>query len=443
MQALPTQVDAVVVGAGQAGLATSHYLSAFGIEHVVVERERVGESWRSGRWDSFSLVTPNWMTRLPGEYLEAGTAALFLPRDALVERLERFASNLPVLTGVAVLSVTMAADGYRIQTSSGQITARVVVVAAGGQRIPTIPGYAAELAAQIDQIDASHYRSPNALGSGAVLIVGGGQSGVQIAEELAVSGRDVLLATSRVARVPRRYRGRDVHEWSVELGLYDQPVEQVSDQRQLREAHPMLSGGRGGHTIALQQLARDGVRLLGRLTAIEDTKLHFAADVADNVRYADERAGQFRHAVDEHIARTGVIAPPQELDPVERPWHAPLATDLVLDSRSERIATVIWATGFRPDLEWLHVPVQASGGTLAHRRGITALPGLYVVGYPWLSNRGSGLLYGVDADAARIGQHAAAVLGAGRRGQAIASSWRTARCGSHWAGRASEAGFRS
>jgi putative flavoprotein involved in K+ transport len=183
----------------------------------------------------------------------------------------------------------------------------------------------------------------------------------------------------------------------------------------------MLSGARGGHTIALQQLARDGVRLLGRLTEVDDTKLRFAPDLPDNIRYADEQAARFRNMVDQHIARTGVVAPLPDIDPVEQTWDGADSAGLVLDSRTERIGTVIWATGFGPDLDWLDVPVLARDGTLAHRRGITALPGLYLVGHPWLSTRGSGILYGVDADAARIAQHAAADLGAGGWDQAALS----------------------
>ena len=418
---LPTAVDVVVVGAGQAGLATSHYLQAFGVEHVVLERGRVGETWRTARWHSFTLVTPNWMTRLPGEYLEPGSAERFLFRGELVARLERLAARLPVRTDVDVVSVAPGHSGYRVQTTSGLVRARVVVVAGGGQRRPTIPGLAEALPLTVQQLDASRYRAPDAVGPGAVLVVGSGQSGVQITEELAAAGRDVLLATSRVARAPRRYRGRDVHEWSVELGVYDQPTEQVSDRRQLREAHPMLSGARGGHTIALQQLARDGVRLLGRLTEVDDTKLRFAPNLPDNIRYADEQAARFRNMVDQHIARVGVVAPPPDIDPVERTWNGADRAALVLDSRTERIGTVIWATGFGPDLNWLDVPVLARDGSLAHRRGITALPGLYLVGHPWLSTRGSGILYGVDADAGRIAQHAAADLGAGDGDLAVPS----------------------
>jgi putative flavoprotein involved in K+ transport len=243
----PGPVDVVVVGAGQAGLAVSYYLRAFGVEHVVLERGRVGESWRSARWDSFTLVTPNWMTRLPGYVLGAGTGSDFFPRDAVVGLLEGFAASLPVNEGVEVVSVTTDGHGYLVTTPAQQFFARAVVIAGGGQRIPVVPPLAARLPAELHQCDAARYRNPAGLPPGAVLVVGSGQSGAQIADELAAAGREVLLATSRVARVPRRYRGRDVHEWSVELGLYDQATDAVTDPAEFREPHPMLSGARRAH----------------------------------------------------------------------------------------------------------------------------------------------------------------------------------------------------
>jgi putative flavoprotein involved in K+ transport len=403
-----SDVDVVIVGAGQAGLTVSYYLRAYDIEHVVLERDEIAESWRSARWDSFTLVTPNWMTRLPGVALASGTAGDFLPRGAVVGMLERFARGLPVHTGTGVLSVTASDRGYTVVTTSGPIAARAVVVAGGGQRCPVIPGLASGIAADIHQSDAAHYRSPAALPPGAVLVVGSGQSGAQIASELVAAGREVLLATSRVPRVPRRYRGRDVHEWTVELGLYDQPADAVADPAELREPHPMLSGARGGHTISYQQLARDGVRLLGRLVHAEGHRLRFGPELAQNMQYADERASRFRRAVDEYVARAGIAAPPPDTDPAERAEPRPGMAPETLDTRAERIATVIWCTGFGPDTGWLRVPVLTPGGAPAHTRGVTAFPGLYVAGYPWLSNRGSGILYGVAADAARIAQHIAA-----------------------------------
>src|SRR5215470_6027336 len=223
----PGPVDVVVVGAGQAGLAVSYYLRAFGVEHVVLERGRVGESWRSARWDSFTLVTPNWMTRLPGYQMAADSGGDFVPRDDVVAMLEALAAGLPVREQTEVTSVAAGSHGYQVATATGTIAARAVVIAGGGQRRPVIPRLAAGLPAAVVQSDAARYRNPTALPPGAVLVVGSGQSGAQIASELALAGRDVLLATSRVPRVPRRYRGRDVHEWAVELGLYDQPAEAV------------------------------------------------------------------------------------------------------------------------------------------------------------------------------------------------------------------------
>jgi len=407
------QVEVVVVGAGQAGLAVSYYLRAFGVEHVVLERGRTGESWRSARWDSFTLVTPNWMTRLPGYQMAAGTGGDFPPRDDVVAMLTQLAGGLPVRERTEVTAVAAGARGYQVTTATGPIAARAVVVAGGGQRRPVIPRLAAGLPAAVVQSDAARYRSPAALPPGAVLVVGSGQSGAQIADELALAGRDVLLATSRVPRVPRRYRGRDVHEWAVELGVYDQPAEAVTDPAEFTEPHPMLSGAHGGHTVSYQQLARDGVRLLGRLAAAEDGKLRFGPDLPGNMQYADAGAARFRRMVDDYVARAGIVAAQPDTDPAERPVPGLARSPESLDIRGEHIATVIWCTGFGPDTGWLHVPVLRPDGAPAHTRGVTAFPGLYVAGFPWLSNRGSGLLYGADADAVRVAQHIAAA-GRGR-----------------------------
>jgi len=402
------QIEVVVVGAGQAGLAVSYYLRAFGVEHVVLERGRVGESWRSARWDSFTLVTPNWMTRLPGYRMAAGTGGDFVPRDDVVAVLTRLAAGLPVRERTEVTSVAAGGHGYRVATAAGTILTRAVVVAGGGQRRPVIPRLAGGLPAAVVQLDAGRYRNPAALPPGAVLVVGSGQSGTQIADELAVAGRDVLLATSKVPRAPRRYRGRDVHEWAVELGVYDQPTEAVTDPAEFTAPHPMLSGAHGGHTVSYQQLARDGVRLLGRLAGAEDGKLRFGPELPGHVQFADAASARFRRMVDDYVTRAGIVAADPDTDPAERPEPGLERSPESLDIRAERVATVVWCTGFGPDTGWLHVPVRTPGGAPAHTRGVTAFPGLYVAGYPWLSNRGSGLLYGAAADANRIAQHIAA-----------------------------------
>jgi putative flavoprotein involved in K+ transport len=409
---------AVVVGAGQAGLAVSYYLQAFGVEHVVLERNRIAESWRSARWDSFTLVTPNWMTRLPSCALAPGSGRDFLPRSAVVAMLERLGRGLPVRAGVEVVSAKAVGRGYELVTTAGPVTARAVVIASGGQRCPVIPALASRLPAAVYQCDAGRYRSPAALPPGAVLVVGGGQSGAQIAGELAAAGREVLMATSKVPRVPRGYRGRDVHEWTVELGLYDQPTETVADPAQFSEPHPMLSGARGGHTLSYQQLARDGVRLFGRLADIDidGDRLRFGPELAGNIEYADRRAAQFRRMVDDYVTRTAIPAPEPDTDPAERPEPGAASASETLSLRAERITTVIWCTGFGPDTGWLRVPVLGPDGSPANWHGITASPGLYVAGFPWVSNRASGILYGAAADAARIAQHIAAAARAGRAG---------------------------
>jgi putative flavoprotein involved in K+ transport len=400
-----SQVEVVIVGGGQAGLAVSYYLRAFGVGHVVLERGRVGESWRSARWDSFTLVTPNWMNGLPGYQLTAGAAGEFLPRDTAVGLLDGFARGLPVHTDTEVLSVEVGDGGYDVVTTADRMAARAVVVASGGQRRPLIPGLASALPADIHQVHAGHYRNPAALPPGAVLVVGSGQSGMQIATDLVLAGREVLLATSQVARVPRRYRERDCHEWSVELGLYNQPAETVSDPAEFRRPHPMLSGAHGGQTLSYQQLARNGARLLGRLAGADGYTLSFGPELPRNIQHADQGAEQFRRLVDEYVARAGIAAPPPDTDPAERPGPVAEEGPQVLNARAERISTVLWCTGFGPDTGWLRVPVLRPDGAVEHARGVTAFPCLYVVGHPWLSNRGSGLLYGVAADANRIAQH--------------------------------------
>ena len=372
-------IDVVVVGAGQAGLAVSYHLRAFGVEHIVLERGQIGESWRSARWNSFTLVTPSWMTRLPGYLLAAGAGADFLSRDSVLAMLEQFAHGLPVRTGVEVVSVTAGDRGYQVVTPDGIVAARAVVIAGGGQRSPAIPAVASRLPAELHQCHAGDYRSPGALPQGAVLVVGSGQSGTQIADELATAGREVMLATGRVARVPRSHRGRDIHEWSVDLGLYDQPVEAITDPAEFREPHPMLSGARGGHTVALQQLSRDGVRLLGRLIDAEGTRLRFAPDLPENMRYADQRATGVRRAVDEYVARAGIAAPPPDTDPVERPLREPQDSPLQLDSHAEQIGSVIWCTGFGPDTAW-SAPAPP-GGRLAPPVGLPHSPA-----FTWLAS---------------------------------------------------------
>jgi putative flavoprotein involved in K+ transport len=404
------RVEAVVVGAGQAGLAVSRELLVRGIDHVVLERGRVGETWRSQRWDSFVLNTPIWMNLLPGSSVMDSEPTRFPTGQEFVEGLERYvrSHDLPVREGVEVVAVEPAGRRYVVKTSVGCYRSRSVVVAAGSQRTPQIPTLASGLPVSTVQLHTARYRSPVGLEAGAVLIVGSGQSGCQIAEELLESGRRVYLATSRVGRLPRRYRGRDVLEWRVEMGFYDQTPDSLDDSEPLRAPLPITTGVRGGHTLSLQQFARDGVVLLGRLEGAAGGRLRFADDLAENVQFGDEFAKKLRRGIDEYVRRERIDAPPAEDDPVEAPEPRLGAyPPRELDLRAAGVGTVIWATGFGGDFGWLPTTMLDRSGTPAHNNGIGRRPGFYAIGFPWISKRKSGIVFGVAEDAGRIAAHAA------------------------------------
>ncbi|HYY04903.1 MAG TPA: NAD(P)-binding domain-containing protein [Gaiellaceae bacterium] len=393
-----------VVGAGPAGLAASRALADAGCRHVVLERKRIGWSWRTQRWDSFRLNTPVWMNRVPGEYL-AGAPATFATADALLAGLERFADGLPVFEGVEVLRAEPVGPVWRLETSRSTIVAAAVVVASGFQNVPRRPDYAAELPAGVDQLHVADYRRPEDL-AGAVLVVGGAQSGLQIAEDLLDGGHRVYLSTSRVGRLPRHYRGRDAFEWMQATGQLDLPSEQA-EPAAIAATPPQVSGAAGGRTVSYQHLAKRGVTLLGRTIGWDGTRLELAADLGSNLRFADEVSNAFRGAWDKHaVLESGELVPADDRDPADEP-----AADLYtargpasLDLAAEGISTVIWATGFDASTGWL------PAGAL-DERGHPQVRGLHVIGAPWLTHRSSPNLYGMTADAERLaGEFASAGL---------------------------------
>lgn len=383
-------MDAVVVGAGPAGLAASHALARAGQSHVVLERGRIGSSWRSQRWDSFRLNTPVWASRVPGRLMDEASGA-FATADTFVAGLERLASDLPVLEGVEVRRAERLSDLWRIETSDRPLATRTVVVASGFQNVPRRPAFAGSLPLEIDQLHAGEYRSPERL-RGPVLVVGGGQSGLQIADDVLAGGHRVYLATSRVGRLPRRYRGRDAFEWMRAAGQLDLPSASV-DAEVMAAAPPQISGS---GTVSYQALAERGVTLLGRALACDGRRLELAGNLGANVRFADETSGFFRKTWDSVAARIGHDAE-REHDPADLPaphlWRrrGPRSLDLV----DAGIGTVIWATGFGPSIDWL------PEGALDHRRR-PQLSGLHVIGAPWLTHRSSASLYGMVSDADRI-----------------------------------------
>ena len=362
-------LDTVVIGAGQAGLGISYCLARDGVDHLVLERERVGETWRGQRWESFMLNTPNEFSALPGAPYEGDRHDGFSSADELVDMFERYVRvhDLPVRTGTTVTSVDRAPDGsFDVSCDEvGMLRTRNVVVATGMLNAPKMPGIGAELDPRITQLHASAYRSPDALRPGGVLVVGSGQSGCQIAEDLLDGGRGVYLATSRVGRIPRRYRGRDIFDWAMDIGFFDMTVDELEHPDARFDAQPQLSGvGRNGHTVSLQSLADAGVTLLGRLQAVNGQQLRFADDLAANVTFGDDVSAKFKETIDAHIRRAGLDPQPNDDDPADHPHPHPskLRTPTHMDLRARDVSTIIWCTGSTADFAGSTAPCSTSGG---------------------------------------------------------------------------------
>ena len=404
------RIDCLVIGAGQAGLGVSRELLTGGVEHLVLEQGRIGDSWRSQRWDSFALNTPAWMNRLPGDAAPVNPDE-FPSASQFVLGLERYAfsQRLPVREGVTVraLDSAPAAEAISVATDEGAFEARSVVVASGGGRVPRVPAAGAALSASVLQLHTAGYRRAGDLPAGAVLVVGGGQSGVQIAEDLLRAGRDVYLASSAVGRLPRRYRGRDSFAWLVDDGFFDE-----SRERAMPGPSPQISGAAGGHTLSYQHLRRMGAVLLGGLADVSGERVALRDNLAHNIRFADEASAALRSRIDAHIARVGVDAPDSDPDPADEPWPGRSAPSSPhrLHLRRAGIRTVIWATGFDAATSFVRAPVRGARGRMVHRDGATALPGLFVTGQTWLRTRRSGTVYGVAADAPHIAELVAARL---------------------------------
>jgi putative flavoprotein involved in K+ transport len=401
-------MDAVVVGAGQAGLGVSYHLVRAGVRHRVLERGRIGESWRSQRWDAFRMNTINAMTVMPGQRYRGPDPEGFMSQHGWVELLEDCAAGncLPVETDTPVVdlaSVETVAGLYRVSTPRETILARSVVIASGGNVRPRLPSSAGSLSADLAQLHSADYRNPAGLPAGAMLVVGAGNSGCQIAEDLLDAGRIVYLATCRVGRLPRRYRGRDTIVWAHDTGFADERTEDVTDRSVLTRGRPQTAPG---HTVSLQSLSAQGVVLLGRFIGTEGPQLRFADDLEENIAFADRASTAAKKRIDADIERLGLHAPPAEEDPAET--IAPRLPDppiLSLDLAACGISAVIWCTGLDGDFGWVRLPGVLDGqGRPVHERGVTACAGIYFTGLPWLSARRSDLVSGVEWDAPRIAE---------------------------------------
>lgn len=406
-----TTLDTVIVGAGQAGLGVSYFLHQDRRQHIVFERGRIGESWLAQRWDSFKLNSPNFMNGLPGLIYDGSEPDGFWRPDELVCYFQRYVENfqLPVRTGTSVISVERTKDeeGFIVNTSiDGQVQesvlSRSVVIASGSQQMPKIPSIRSQIPDNITQLHTADYRNASALPPGAIVVVGSGQSGCQIAEDLQVAGRTVYLCTSKVGRAPRRYRGQDILKWWIDTKFIDVTFASLEDKSISRAAQPQFSGlGRYGHTVSLQQLARQGVVILGRMLDVEAGTLVLGVEAAAHVRFADESSQMWKNRIDAHLEKGGITSPPPEDDPADAPdpqaeCVSPLRR---LNFREAEVSTVIWATGFTADFSWIHLPVLDAERKPIHQRGISPVRGLYFIGFPWLNSRKSGIIYGIEEDA--------------------------------------------
>jgi putative flavoprotein involved in K+ transport len=391
--------DVLIVGAGQAGLALSACLAQAGIDHVLIERGRVAERWRSERWDSLRLLTPNWMTRLPGHRYAGPDPEGFMGRAEVVDLLQDYAAAIgaPVEERTAVVSVRPAEEGFAVETDRGAWRARAVVVATGACDRPAVPGWAADLSPEIAQVVPGGYRNPAGLAAGGVLVVGASATGVQLAREIRAAGRPVTLAVGRHIRLPRRYRGPDIMEWMDRAGILDEPWWEVPDLAAARRQPSLqLSGAADGAGLDLMRLAAMGVRLVGRAVRAEGGRVAFGSNLEADCADAERR----RRRV---LARIDAVAGDAPADPAA--WAAPVfpqGAAQEIDLRAEGIATVLWATGYRRDHGWLRVPGVVRGGEIAHAGGRTAWPGLYALGLPFLQRRSSTFIDGVGRDAEAI-----------------------------------------
>jgi putative flavoprotein involved in K+ transport len=395
----------IIIGAGQAGLAMSRCLRDRGLPHLVLERGQVAQRWRSERWHSFTLLSPNWQTRLPGHRYAGSEPDGFMRAAQVADMLQAYARGAPVRTGVTVDAVRPSAHGWWVLTSAGSYLASNVVVATGDLDVPAVPALAVDLPPQVHQLHTSRYRRPAQLPAGGVLVVGAGPSGQQIADELARAGRAVHIAVGRHKSLPRRYRGRDAYWWMDRMGMLDRTVDSLPHHRAGRRTpNAVLTGGR--EDLDLHRLVRHGVVPHGHLTGCRHGILSFAADLASLVDAAEQNAIRFRAAVDDYVRRTGLDVPPE---PAPRARPAPWADHpaRTLDLARADIGTVIWATGFRRDFSWLPAPVLDDAGEPVQRRGVTPAEGLYFLGLRWMHRRSSSFLDGVGADAEYLAEHIA------------------------------------
>ncbi|HEX9258017.1 MAG TPA: NAD(P)-binding domain-containing protein, partial [Acidimicrobiales bacterium] len=399
-----------IIGGGHNGLAMSKRLSDRSIDHVVLERGEAANSWRAERWDSFTLLTPNWQSRLPGLVYDGEDPDGFMTGGEIVAFVERYARTIsaPVHAGVTVTAVRAADSGYQIVTDRGAWECRCVVLASGANNLPSVPAFASAVPAGVEQVNPLRYRSPDELPDGGVLVVGAAATGVQLADEIHASGRPVTLSVGEHVRVPRTYRGRDIQHWMEAIGRLDERYDEVEEIRKARAgASPQLVGTPERRSLDLNSLSDVGVTLRGRLGGVRDGVALFSGGLRNHCALADQKLTRLLDDIDTWIDEHGVEAGPVErYEPTRVERGAPLTADLT----TGEIRAIVWATGFRPDFSWLDLPVFDESGRLRHDGGVVCAPGVYYLGGTFLRRRKSSFIHGADDDTRELAEHLAGYL---------------------------------
>ncbi len=402
----------VIIGAGHAGLAMSRCLTRRSIEHVILERGEVANSWKTERWDSLKLLTPNWQSRLPDYGYQGDDPDGYRTMPETVAFIERYADviSAPIQTHTKVTSVSRYNGGYAVATDQGDWECSSVVIASGACNIPQVPALASELPPGIDTFTPKTYRNPDQLAEGGVLVVGASASGTQIAEELQRSGRSVTLAVGEHIRAPRSYRGRDIEWWLDAAGVLDDRYDEVDDIARARKLPSLqLMGSPERRQIDLNSLTAIGVKLVGRLAGINGGKAQFSGSLNNHCAMSDLKMNRLLDTIDEWATSHGVDG---EVDPSHRfePTAVETSPQLAIDLRSGAIRTVIWATGYRPDHSWIDLPVFDRKGRIRHTGGVIDAPGMYLMGMPFQRRRKSAMIDGAGCDARELSAHLAGFL---------------------------------
>lgn len=411
---LKPHYSTVVVGGGQAGLSASHYLKKHGIDHVVFEKKTVAHKWKDERWDAFCLVTPNWQCQLPDHPYDGEDPHGFMVKDEILGYVDRFIRKVdaPVLEGTTVTSVERLPGGsFRVESSAGTVTADCIVLATSLYARPAIPRPAERLPDEVVQLHTVDYRNPDQLPEGAVIVVGSGQSGAQIAEDLHLAGRKVHMVTGNAPRCARFYRGRDVVDWLSDVGQYEITVEHDGMTKKKHDTNHYLTGRDGGRDIDLRKFALEGMKLYGRMDGVSGGKMLFEPNLKANLDAADRVYNGINALIDKHIAANGIDAPPAS---VYQPLWEPETEPTELNLAAEGVTSVIWATGFTPDWSYVGLPIFDGAGYPVQRRGVTGVDGVYVLGLPWLWTWGSGRFLAVGKDAEHVIGHLSGYLDAER-----------------------------